>query len=179
MARVYNFPSRIGKVLGVTTCDFFYYFRIFPQLSLRSGLLHAHRCMSQFYTSHCSCSVKGAGSYYYTPPRHFHFLWFLRFLILCFVPFQIMCFSYLFLCCSNFSFVVILKIVLKNNNKIYTHLWRLIMILATYYKYASVRIPEVLSQVCCHGLLINQQRIEVLIAFICWNREIGSTGQIN
>lgn len=42
-----------------------------------------------------------------------------------------------------------------------------IMTFATCYKSASVRIPEVLSEVCCHGLLDNQQGIEILIGFIC------------
>lgn len=42
------------------------------------------------------------------------------------------------------------------------------MTFANSYKQAPVRAPEVLSQVCCRGLLANQQRIEVLIGFICW-----------
>lgn len=182
MATVYNFSNRIGKVLGGITGDDFF---------TTLGHIHSSACLlaSRVHVTCLSFSllpavvpVKGSGCYYYTKLRHFHFLWFLRCLILCFVLFQKMYFSDLFLRCSNFLFLVIMKLVLENDNKIYAHLRRLIMNFATITRKTSVRIPELMSQVCCHGLLTNPQRIEVfdwLYLLVYWSREIGSTGQIN
>lgn len=56
MDRVHNFSSRIGKVLGVPTCDGFLLLLDISTAQPASGQLRAHHCMSQFYTSHCSGS---------------------------------------------------------------------------------------------------------------------------
>lgn len=80
---------------------------------LLASCVHIIACLSSTLLP-ALVPLKGAGSYHDTPPGHFHFLWFLRCLILCFVPLQIMCFSDLFLCCSSLSFGVIMKIVLKS-----------------------------------------------------------------
>lgn len=112
--------------------------------------------------------VTGVESYYYIPEKHFHFLWLLRWLILCFVPFQIMRFSHF-----TFSFVVIMKLVLKYNNKMCTHLflWSLIMTLPAINKLLWE------SQKYCHKYavmvywLISKELKSWLALFVGWLKQ--------
>lgn len=121
--------------LGWLHVTVFSFFRTFPQSNLPVGQLSADHCKSQFYVSPCSGSsdrswmllLLGTKALSFSVPSEMLILWF--------ILFQIMCFSNMFLWCSTFS-LAIMKLVLKNNNKMYRHLflWRQIMTLATCYK---------------------------------------------